>query len=163
MVMVVGSDVGSTPLRFGEDVIVVPVENDVRALRSFDVASGLTVLRVTVGEKLGGFDGRVFVVAVYLSNQPGSRPLVASLPTLLNAVTVDQFNTPDQEDSPAATYPGNGSASGGAGAGERGLGRDAGSGKKGGDRRLRDDAMQSPPLSTPRRPAPANGGMRRLR
>src|SRR5262245_36919481 len=49
IVLVVAPEIGETPMKFGDDVVVVPVSGGfVRARRPFSVAAGVSVLDVTV-------------------------------------------------------------------------------------------------------------------
>src|SRR5262245_64156990 len=104
----------------------------VRAKRPVPVPAGTGVLEMTIGERRGGYDGRFFVAAVYYPAGGDAFPFVASAPVLVNFATVDEFKIPDQEDSPAATYPGGTSTASGSDGEtrDRGIGRDSKSGRK---------------------------------
>jgi hypothetical protein len=164
IVLVAGPEIGATLLQVGDFTVVVPVAGSfVRAKRAFAVPQGTSVLEMTIGERMGGYDGRFFVTALFVPAGGIGIPYVAAAPVLVNFATVDEFVVPDQEDSPAATAPGAATASDGGGSRGRGVGRESKTGR-GGDRRADGDGSRKSSHDRPAiRPASQAGSTRRLR
>lgn len=109
VVLVAGTEIGATEARFrGADVLIPVAGKIVRTRGPFDVAAGTDRLLITMGERLGEFDQPFFVTAVFLPADGGAAPYVIAAPHWVPFLSRGEFLVPDQEDSPALTYPGRG-------------------------------------------------------